>query len=65
MIIKTGRAIQLERQGLETRERVFDYFQEHKSTMTEAAQALDLHVNTVSKHVKAINAGWRPEGWEE
>lgn len=42
--------------------RIWDYFKANPgATQMDAAEALDLNRNSVSSHVRAIRAGWKPE----
>ena len=47
------------------RKRVWDYYKKHPAAaQKDVASALCLHVNSVSKAVNAIRAGWKPSGHE-
>lgn len=47
------------------RKRVWDYYAKHPAAaQKDVAEALGLHVNSVSKAVNAIRDGWKPAGHE-
>lgn len=44
------------------RKRVYDFYQARpEATQRVAAEVLGLALVTINQHVKAINAGWRPD----
>lgn len=65
MTITDKRGADMARLGMENRKKIWDYFAAHPcATQSDAAESLGIHKNSISKHVRAIRAGWKPVGAE-